>query len=115
MVGSVTTFGGGFGMLRDARYDDGGDTRGGDVVSGDSGSRRRGSGSARPPRGRVINRRARRHPAAHRRRQKYETTDPKRYERELKKSRNQLFVATTRARDTLRISWPGRPSPFLPL
>ncbi|QTI89675.1 UvrD-helicase domain-containing protein [Streptomyces sp. AgN23] len=47
--------------------------------------------------------------------EKYETTDPNRYERELKKSRNQLFVATTRARDALRISWHGRPSPFLPL
>nr|WP_078603247.1 protein kinase [Streptomyces sp. NRRL S-455] len=47
--------------------------------------------------------------------EKYETTDPKRYERELKKSRNQLFVATTRARDALRISWHGKPSPFLPL
>jgi superfamily I DNA/RNA helicase len=45
---------------------------------------------------------------------KYETTDPKRYERELKKSRNQLFVAATRARDALRISWHGKPSPFLP-
>jgi len=47
--------------------------------------------------------------------EKYETIDPKRYERELRKSRNQLFVATTRARDALRISWHGRPSPFLPL
>ncbi|WP_406310942.1 UvrD-helicase domain-containing protein [Streptomyces thermoviolaceus] len=47
--------------------------------------------------------------------EKYETSDPKRYERELKKSRNQLFVAATRARDALRISWHGRPSPFLPL
>ncbi|MFE1763413.1 UvrD-helicase domain-containing protein [Streptomyces angustmyceticus] len=47
--------------------------------------------------------------------EKYATTDPKRYERELKKSRNQLFVAATRARDALRISWHGRPSPFLPL
>ncbi|MFC9881680.1 UvrD-helicase domain-containing protein [Streptomyces libani] len=47
--------------------------------------------------------------------EKYATTDPKRYERELKKSRNQLFVAATRARDTLRISWHGRPSPFLPV
>nr|WP_051886941.1 3'-5' exonuclease [Streptomyces hygroscopicus] len=47
--------------------------------------------------------------------EKYETADPNRYERELKKSRNQLFVATTRARDALRISWHGRPSPFLPL
>ncbi|MFM9613504.1 UvrD-helicase domain-containing protein [Streptomyces niveiscabiei] len=47
--------------------------------------------------------------------EKYAATDPNRYERELKKSRNQLFVATTRARDALRISWHGRPSPFLPL
>ncbi|WP_030609354.1 UvrD-helicase domain-containing protein [Streptomyces sclerotialus] len=47
--------------------------------------------------------------------EKYATTDPKRYERELKKSRNQLFVATTRARDALRVSWHGRPSPFLPV
>ncbi|WP_326571557.1 UvrD-helicase domain-containing protein [Actinacidiphila glaucinigra] len=47
--------------------------------------------------------------------EKYATTDPNRYERELKKSRNQLFVATTRARDALRISWHGKPSPFLPL
>ncbi|WP_242483117.1 hypothetical protein [Streptomyces sp. HSG2] len=47
--------------------------------------------------------------------EKYKTTDSKRYERELKKSRNQLFVATTRARDALRISWHGKPSPFLPV
>lgn len=47
--------------------------------------------------------------------EKYAATDPNRYERELKKSRNQLFVATTRARDALRISWHGKPSPFLPL
>lgn len=46
--------------------------------------------------------------------EKYATADPKRYERELKKSRSQLFVATTRARDALRISWHGKPSPFLP-
>ncbi|NLU75504.1 UvrD-helicase domain-containing protein [Streptomyces sp. HNM0575] len=45
----------------------------------------------------------------------YAASDPKRYERELKKSRNQLFVAATRARDALRISWHGRPSPFLPV
>jgi superfamily I DNA/RNA helicase len=45
--------------------------------------------------------------------EKYATADPKRYARELKKARNQLFVAATRARDTLRISWHGRPSPFL--
>ncbi|GAA0410949.1 UvrD-helicase domain-containing protein [Streptomyces luteireticuli] len=47
--------------------------------------------------------------------EKYAMTDAKRYERELKKSRNQLFVATTRARDALRVSWHGRPSPFLPV
>ncbi|MCD0482501.1 UvrD-helicase domain-containing protein [Streptacidiphilus sp. ASG 303] len=41
--------------------------------------------------------------------------DPNRYERELKKSRNQLFVAATRARDALRISWHGKPSRLLPL
>ena len=47
--------------------------------------------------------------------EKYATADPNRYERELKKSRSQLFVAATRARDALRISWHGKPSPFLPL
>ncbi|MEN2423596.1 UvrD-helicase domain-containing protein [Streptomyces rimosus] len=47
--------------------------------------------------------------------EKYQKRDPKRYERELKKSRNQLFVATTRARDVLRISWHGAPSPILPV
>ncbi|MFI1200685.1 UvrD-helicase domain-containing protein [Streptomyces sp. NPDC020883] len=47
--------------------------------------------------------------------EKYATTDPKRYERELKKCRNQLFVAATRARDALRVSWHGTASPFLPV
>lgn len=47
--------------------------------------------------------------------EKYETSDPRRYKRELKKSRNQLFVAATRARDALRISWHGKASPFLPV
>ncbi|GBP99251.1 hypothetical protein SSP531S_06460 [Streptomyces spongiicola] len=46
--------------------------------------------------------------------EQYEKADPTRYERELMKSRNQLFVATTRARDVWRISWHGKPSPFLP-
>jgi superfamily I DNA/RNA helicase/mRNA-degrading endonuclease RelE of RelBE toxin-antitoxin system len=41
-------------------------------------------------------------------------TDPVRYERELKQSRSLLFVAATRARDALTITWHGRPSPFLP-
>lgn len=44
---------------------------------------------------------------------RYRTADPDRYERELKKARALLFVAITRARDTLRISWSGKPSPFL--
>ncbi|MEY9937031.1 UvrD-helicase domain-containing protein [Streptacidiphilus sp. MAP5-3] len=47
--------------------------------------------------------------------EKFAQTDPKRYERELKKSRSQLFVAATRARDGLLISWHGAPSPFLPV
>ncbi|MGX9920688.1 UvrD-helicase domain-containing protein [Streptomyces sp. NPDC002248] len=46
--------------------------------------------------------------------ERYATSDPKRYARELKKARNQLFVAATRARDALYISWHGNPSRFLP-
>jgi superfamily I DNA/RNA helicase/mRNA-degrading endonuclease RelE of RelBE toxin-antitoxin system len=41
-------------------------------------------------------------------------TDPQRYTRELKQSRSLLFVAATRARDSLAITWHGNPSPFLP-
>jgi hypothetical protein len=41
-------------------------------------------------------------------------TDPQRYEREIKQARSLLFVASTRARDSLVISWHGKPSPFLP-
>jgi superfamily I DNA/RNA helicase len=41
-------------------------------------------------------------------------TDPQRYEREIKQARSLLFVAATRARDSLAISWHGTPSPFLP-
>jgi superfamily I DNA/RNA helicase len=40
--------------------------------------------------------------------------DPERHARELKKARSLLFVAATRARDTLAITWHGAPSPFLP-
>ncbi|MFD0775494.1 UvrD-helicase domain-containing protein, partial [Streptomonospora algeriensis] len=40
--------------------------------------------------------------------------DPQRYERELQRARSLLFVAATRARDSLAISWHGTPSPFLP-
>ncbi|MEZ0064315.1 mRNA-degrading endonuclease RelE of RelBE toxin-antitoxin system [Streptacidiphilus sp. MAP12-20] len=45
---------------------------------------------------------------------RYRNDDPARYQRELRKSRALLFVATTRARDALAISWHGKPSPFLP-
>lgn len=45
---------------------------------------------------------------------KYHEEDPPRYHRELRKSRALLFVAATRARDALTISWHGAPSPFLP-
>jgi superfamily I DNA/RNA helicase len=40
--------------------------------------------------------------------------DPERHARELTKARSLLFVAATRARDTLAITWHGAPSPFLP-
>jgi superfamily I DNA/RNA helicase len=39
--------------------------------------------------------------------------DPVRYEREIKQARSLLFVAATRARDALVISWHGKPSSFL--
>ncbi|MGW3823133.1 UvrD-helicase domain-containing protein [Streptomyces sp. NPDC005071] len=41
------------------------------------------------------------------------TTDPARYRREVQQARSLLFVATTRARDSLDIFWHGKPSPFL--
>lgn len=47
--------------------------------------------------------------------ERYRSTDPKRYAREERKARSLLFVAATRARDTLRISWHGSPSPYLPV
>ncbi|AEW93751.1 MULTISPECIES: UvrD-helicase domain-containing protein [Streptomycetaceae] len=46
---------------------------------------------------------------------RYRTEDPPRYEREQRKARSLLFVATTRARDALAISWHGKPSPYLPV
>jgi superfamily I DNA/RNA helicase/mRNA-degrading endonuclease RelE of RelBE toxin-antitoxin system len=39
--------------------------------------------------------------------------DPARYRRELQRARSLLFVAVTRARDSLDIFWHGTPSPFL--
>jgi superfamily I DNA/RNA helicase len=47
--------------------------------------------------------------------QRFKESDPQRYERELKKARSLLFVAETRARDALALSWHGTPSPFLNL
>ncbi|MBV9025406.1 MAG: UvrD-helicase domain-containing protein [Streptomycetaceae bacterium] len=47
--------------------------------------------------------------------ERYRTEDPPRYEREQRKARSLLFVATTRARDALTISWHGKPSPYLPV
>ncbi|MGW8801035.1 UvrD-helicase domain-containing protein [Streptomyces sp. NPDC055775] len=41
------------------------------------------------------------------------STDPARYRREVQQARSLLFVATTRARDSLDIFWHGTPSPFL--
>jgi hypothetical protein len=42
-------------------------------------------------------------------------SDPTRYRRETQRARSLLFVATTRARDSLDIFWHGTPSPFLGL
>ncbi|MFG3136602.1 UvrD-helicase domain-containing protein [Streptomyces sp. NPDC048211] len=47
--------------------------------------------------------------------ERYRTEDPPRYEREQRKARSLLFVATTRARDALSISWHNKPSPYLPV
>jgi superfamily I DNA/RNA helicase/mRNA-degrading endonuclease RelE of RelBE toxin-antitoxin system len=44
----------------------------------------------------------------------YRGTDPVRYGREVKQARSLLFVAATRARDSLKITWHGAGSPFLP-
>lgn len=41
-------------------------------------------------------------------------SDPLRYQREIEQAHSLLFVAATRARDSLVISWHGRPNPFLP-
>jgi superfamily I DNA/RNA helicase len=43
----------------------------------------------------------------------WERTDRLRHRRELQRARSLLFVAATRARDALAISWNGRPSRFL--
>ncbi|MFB7900399.1 3'-5' exonuclease, partial [Streptomyces xiamenensis] len=41
------------------------------------------------------------------------TEDPQRAARELRRARSVLFVAATRARDVLSITWHGTPSPLL--
>ncbi|GAB3283210.1 UvrD-helicase domain-containing protein [Kineosporia babensis] len=46
--------------------------------------------------------------------ERFRDSDPERYERELRKARSLLFVAVTRARDSLAISWHGQRSHFLP-
>ncbi|MFF2662065.1 UvrD-helicase domain-containing protein [Kitasatospora sp. NPDC058032] len=46
--------------------------------------------------------------------EQYRHVDPKRYQSELQRARSLVFVAATRARDELIISWNGRPSSFLP-
>lgn len=45
--------------------------------------------------------------------ERYRTADPQRYRREDRKARSLLFVAVTRARDALRITWSARPSRYL--
>jgi superfamily I DNA/RNA helicase len=44
---------------------------------------------------------------------RFRTEDPIRYRRELRKARSMLFVASTRARDALTVTWHGEPSPFI--
>ncbi|WP_224275683.1 UvrD-helicase domain-containing protein [Streptomyces sp. LS1784] len=46
--------------------------------------------------------------------EQYRDSDRSRYQRELRKSRALLFVASTRARDALTISWHNKRSRFLP-
>ncbi|MBF6340658.1 UvrD-helicase domain-containing protein [Nocardia abscessus] len=44
----------------------------------------------------------------------FKTSDPARYRAEMKQARSLLFVAATRARDSLVISWNGKASRFMP-
>jgi mRNA-degrading endonuclease RelE of RelBE toxin-antitoxin system len=45
--------------------------------------------------------------------ERYRGEDPSRYEHEQRKARSLLFVAATRARDALTVSWHGNASPLL--
>lgn len=44
---------------------------------------------------------------------RFRTTDPVRYRHEMQRARSLLFVAVTRARDSMDVFWHGTPSPFL--
>ncbi|HUC56085.1 MAG TPA: 3'-5' exonuclease [Streptosporangiaceae bacterium] len=50
-------------------------------------------------------------PGAHA--EEFRVSDPLRYQREVKRAWSLLFVAATRARDSLVISWHGKPSVFV--
>ncbi|WP_353941186.1 UvrD-helicase domain-containing protein [Streptomyces sp. HUAS MG91] len=50
----------------------------------------------------------------HQRIEPYRLSDPGRFRQEEQRARSLLFVAATRARDELIVSWNGRPSRFLP-
>ncbi|MBS2532567.1 UvrD-helicase domain-containing protein [Catenulispora sp. NF23] len=45
--------------------------------------------------------------------ERFRDSDPARYRRELQQARSLLFVAVTRARDALSVTWHGTPSAFL--
>ncbi|ASU82934.1 DNA helicase [Nocardiopsis gilva YIM 90087] len=46
--------------------------------------------------------------------ERFRDADPLRCRREVQKARSLIFVAATRARDALAVSWHGAPSPFVP-
>ncbi|WP_164904726.1 UvrD-helicase domain-containing protein [Streptomyces cyaneus] len=50
----------------------------------------------------------------HQRIEQYRVTNPDRYKQEEQKARSLVFVAATRARDELIVTWSGRASRFLP-
>ncbi|EST34626.1 hypothetical protein N566_18300 [Streptomycetaceae bacterium MP113-05] len=50
----------------------------------------------------------------HQRIEAHRISDPSRYRQEEQRARSVLFVAATRARDELVVTWNGRPSRFLP-
>ncbi|CAL9562463.1 UvrD-helicase domain-containing protein [Streptomyces sp. enrichment culture] len=50
----------------------------------------------------------------HQRIEQYRDTNPDRYRQEEQRARSLVFVAATRARDELIVTWSGKASPFLP-